>query len=418
VSVSTIIFEFIDGPDKGRTVRMSDRRAILLGRGRDADLRLAATDRTLSRHQAYIELSAGDSVLKRIAGSNPVVDLNGRPVARNHVLVDGDILRLGETTLRVSLVTCDEGCWFCGEAVTPGASVGEEREIDVYAHEDCVDSARSTTMELFGPYEAFRTIAVSPMGPLYNVYDRKARRIWALKRLADVAWAQSFESVLHDLRRLRHGNIIRYVYGDVDQAGLPYVVMEYARGGNVAEFARTLPAARKIPAIIQLMDDALEGLNVLHEGGKVHGDLRPSNILVQLVDRAGSDDKYCGKLAGLGDLKSPSPDGPSSKPPANCGTQPFRAPEHTSGLCDPRIDIYSLGLTFYFLLAGHLPALAPNDEAQVPGAPWPDSLRTALVERCPEVDAGLAAAIDRACDPDPEARFASARAFQRALRQP
>src|ERR1700730_11254538 len=97
MAIAAVILEFIDGPEKGRTVSIADFGPTLLGRGGDADIRLPAVDSSLSRHQAYVELSRNGCELLRVSGSSRVVEVNHRDVDSQCTLADGDVVRLGVT---------------------------------------------------------------------------------------------------------------------------------------------------------------------------------------------------------------------------------------------------------------------------------------------------------------------------------
>src|SRR5262249_43537801 len=142
----------------------------------------------------------------------------------------------------------------------------------------------------------------------------------------------------------------------------------------------------------------------------VHRDIKPSNLL---LDRQGTV-----KILDLGlarffldesdDLSRRHAEGP-------LGTTDYMAPEQArdSHAADTRADIYSLGVTFYFLLTGHAPfeggtALQKMIWHQM-GTPRP------VCELRPEVAEGLGAILDRMLAKDPAQRYQTPAELAQAL---
>src|SRR4051812_45282921 len=109
MGLTSVILEFIAGPEQGRKVCIAEFRPFLLGRGLDADVRLPAIDTSVSRQQAYIQISPRDCVLTIVAGANLVVRRNDAQIEGQCLLTDGDLLSFGttqeKTIARVSLIS-------------------------------------------------------------------------------------------------------------------------------------------------------------------------------------------------------------------------------------------------------------------------------------------------------------------------
>jgi len=88
--------EVVDGPHKGAQFRL-DRAHMVIGRGLDAEVRL--DDPTVSRHNSSIRLKGGRHWVADLGSLNGTL-LNGELLAEETVLFDGDVLTVGETTLR------------------------------------------------------------------------------------------------------------------------------------------------------------------------------------------------------------------------------------------------------------------------------------------------------------------------------
>src|SRR5262249_12664689 len=108
-----------------------------------------------------------------------------------------------------------------------------------------------------------------------------------------------------------------------------------------------------VPRACHYVSQAALGLQHAHAAGWVHRDIKPGNLL---LDRAGIIKILDMGLARFFTAADLSASGPTDKAPV-LGTSDYIAPEQTisSSTVDIRADIYSLGATFYFLLAGRAP---------------------------------------------------------------
>ncbi|XP_058117406.1 eukaryotic translation initiation factor 2-alpha kinase 1-like [Anopheles ziemanni] len=95
--------------------------------------------------------------------------------------------------------------------------------------------------------------------------------------------------------------------------------------------------------VIDIFQQLLNGLNYIHSRGIVHHDIKPSNIFVSLSDH---DSKLSIQLGDFG-LACPLQ---SSHVGVGFGTPLYAAPEQLEGKCDPKSDIYSLGIILLELL--------------------------------------------------------------------
>ena len=131
-----------------------------------------------------------------------------------------------------------------------------------------------------------------------------------------------------------------------------FLVMEYVDGVSLQELVKRSGPLDPIRAAHYIHQAAL-GLEHAHEAGLVHRDIKPANLL---VDRAGVV-----KILDLGLARffRDTKESVTQKYDGNAvlGTADYLAPEQAvdSHNVDIRCDIYSLGITFYFLLAGRSP---------------------------------------------------------------
>lgn len=156
-------------------------------------------------------------------------------------------------------------------------------------------------------------------------------------------------------RALSHPHLLPVFSANVGQAPF-YLVMPKLDGRSLADVLAA-GAVVPLPITLWIARQVAEALAALHEAtGMVHGDVKPSNIMVSPEGHA--------TLIDLGFAHAPSEQRHWSSRPV-VGTLSYIAPEAiTSSLCStPTSDLYSLGVTLYEMLAGRLPfeASAPDE---------------------------------------------------------
>jgi serine/threonine-protein kinase len=168
-----------------------------------------------------------------------------------------------------------------------------------------------------------------------NVFDRTA----AMKQLRTEAAT---------LARVKHPQVVRFLDFGFDPRW-PYLVTEFFEGRPLGELIRdggALPAAWALYLISQMVD----ALGAVWQGGLVHRDIKPDNILV--------GPHGTGKLIDFGLAKAAAIQANQENTgPELAGTAAYLAPEQAkdAGTVDHRADVYSLGVTLYEALTGRLP---------------------------------------------------------------
>ncbi|MEP6569223.1 MAG: serine/threonine protein kinase [Acidobacteriota bacterium] len=172
----------------------------------------------------------------------------------------------------------------------------------------------------------------------------------------------NFQNEAVALDRVRHPNIIsRLGHGTaIDLAGTTfhYIVLEYLSGGDMAALSRSHPLP--IERALFYLEQVCSGLAHAHEGGVIHRDIKPQNLLL-------TADRQVVKIADFGVARLAANEGAITR----VGTNIYAAPEHNplvqTGSLDleaiaagrdqltPAADIYSLAKTTYALLAGESP---------------------------------------------------------------
>lgn len=275
-------------------------------------------------------------------------------------------------------------------------------------------------------YQVEKLLGAGGMGAVYKAEHRLMERSVALKVinprfLTSPAAVERFLKEVKAAARLNHRHIVTSF--DAEQAGdLHFLVMEYVDGTSLDRlFAkpRTLP----VPQVCQMIRHAAQGLAHAHSRGMVHRDIKPHNMMLTREGHVKLMDFGLARLAGIvspDDGSAPALPDKRDQDEATLagvflGTPDYTAPEQAcdATAADARSDIYSLGATFYFLLAGQPP---------FPGGSVLDKLHAHATEAPPPIDGlrddvppGVLAILARMLAKSPDDRFQSAADVAKAL---
>jgi serine/threonine-protein kinase len=236
-----------------------------------------------------------------------------------------------------------------------------------------------------------------------------AVKVLHLELVRSVDALTRFQRELDAVERLDHPNVVRGLGHGTLPDGRPYLILEYIEGPSLREVLHergALPPAEML-SILQPLCDALQ---VAHEAGLVHRDVKASNVI--LARRGGAVRPV---LLDFGLVKLVDQVGPGlTSSRSMLGTPAAMAPEQMKGQSvDSRTDIYALGLLAYHVLTGQ-PAFggAPGVVQSYLQVHGPRPRPSAKVDIDPAIDEPVA----RALAPEPASRFADARSFAEALR--
>lgn len=264
-----------------------------------------------------------------------------------------------------------------------------------------------------GRYRLLERLGSGGMGEVYLAEHTVMRHRVALKVLPSARAAGSAVELFHREARavasLNHPNIVRALEMDRD-GEINYLVMEYVEGRTlhdlVAESGPLDPgtAARYAAQVAAALQHA-------HERGLIHRDIKPANLI---VDATGAVKVLDFGLARFALEVESAAGGDASE--RVLGTADFMAPEQglDSHEADTRADVYSLGCTLYFLLAGRVP-FPERTVAQkliCHQLRSPESLRALR----PGVPDGLAAVVERMMAKNPADRYQLPAEVMQALR--
>ncbi len=202
---------------------------------------------------------------------------------------------------------------------------------------------------------------------------------------------QRFRNEAATLSKLKHPNIVA-LYDFIESDSDIYLVMEYVEGRNLEEVVRTDTGPMPTAKLLQVFKQILSAVGYAHQQGVVHRDIKPSNFMI-------GDDGVV-KVLDFGIAKLLEDDQHLTKTGLRMGTTFYMSPEQVNTeAVDHRSDIYSLGVTLFFLATGKAPYEGETSEYkvfdQIVRTPLPAG-RTVYVGVAPEVDAVIAKATKKA----------------------
>lgn len=262
-----------------------------------------------------------------------------------------------------------------------------------------------------GRYRLLQHLRRGGMSEVYLAVDEHTGQSVALK-LVGIENDDHFQRLKREvrvLRQLTHEHILPILdYGETGR--FAYLVMPYMAHGNLRERLARGSCTQEETGIILLQ--IASALQVAHEHGILHRDIKASNILLDAEDNVYLADFGLAKLQGEA----------SGITQTGCliGTPEYMAPELVDTPESIPSDIYALGILLYQMLTAKLPftgttpiAICWKHIEELPPLP---SIHN------PAISPALEAVILRALDKDPLRRFASAssmtQAYQDALNAP
>ena len=253
-------------------------------------------------------------------------------------------------------------------------------------------------------YEVLGTLGKGGMGVVYRARDRQLDEVVALKLLRPEALAsdptllERFKQEIKLARRITHRNVLRtHDFGET--SGVPYISMEYLEGVTLKDLVRNR-GALPLGVGLSIAKQMCHGLGAAHEGGVVHRDIKPQNMLI--LPETGEL-----KIMDFGIARVSSVDaGGSGLTTAGTvmGTPDYMPPEQAQGRpADFRSDLYSLAVVLFEAFTGKLPFRGETSMAVVvahiqQAPPRPRALN-------PKLPAELEAAILKGLQKDPSQRW-------------
>ena len=259
-------------------------------------------------------------------------------------------------------------------------------------------------------YEIQREIGRGGMATVYLARDRKHQRDVAVKvlhpALLNSLGADRFLAEISTTANLQHPHILPlFDSGRAD--GYLYYVMPYVKG----ETLRTrLNREKQLPVeeAVRIAREVADALQVAHEQGVIHRDIKPGNILLSRGRALVLD-------FGISIAMSAAGGGRITETGLSLGTPRYMSPEQASGdrTPDARSDVFSLGCVLYEMLVGETPHSGGTIQAIIAKLLKQEPVPPRTIRDT--VPKGIEAAVLRALAKVPADRFESAGAFRDAL---
>ncbi len=288
------------------------------------------------------------------------------------------------------------------------------QELPMFGSVFAQDSSMAIS-QIGGRYKILEKIGEGGMGEVCKAYDQSLKRYVAIKFLKSCQTEQRerLKSEARAIAQLNHPNIVT-IY-DIDQdltklqipnnivLSLPpktlYLVMEYVHGKSLAALLNDNSEPLDIYFTIKIALQVATGLLAAHECGIIHRDIKPGNILLTKEGKAKIVDFGIAKTRREKENKKSNKDVEESEG-AIYGTPDYMSPEQIDNQeIDQRADIYSFGITLYYMLSYNLPFPPGNYIAHLSKQPEP------ILQYSPKLPHFLAKIIHKMIATDPNKRY-------------
>ena len=264
-------------------------------------------------------------------------------------------------------------------------------------------------------YHIIRLLGTGGMGSVYQAWDQELEVAVAVKVIrpdvtADPVMAQDlerrFKRELLLARQVTDKHVVRiHDIGEIN--GIKYITMPYIQGSDLATILKRegrLPLDRALSIARQVAT----GLIAAHDAGVVHRDLKPANIMVDESDHAVIMD------FGIARSTSGATAFAMTVGAQVIGTVEYMAPEQAKAeTVDQRADLYAFGLILRDMLLGGRHAGVTSGVTELMGRMQhpPPGLRSID----PTIPDAIEALVTRCLEPDPTARYQTARELVRDI---
>jgi len=307
--------------------------------------------------------------------------------ARQHVDWDAERAALGESPILKNL------------ARIQGVANVFESGRALRANPESVVAERPPPHFRWGPLDVFEKIGDGASSEIYRAYDPKLQHEVALKlfrpAMSSAECAQLALTEARNLARVDDPHVLR-VYGVGVHDDRPGIWTELVKGETLAQ--RVARSGRVSEAEAVAYGKSLcQALAALHKHGILHCDIKPTNVMIA----------HDGGRVVLVDLGSASDASPSAPGHSVFGTPFTTAPEVLLNAAKPGpvTDLYGLGATLFWVIAGRYPVEANTREELE--RKYRDGERAHLVDERSDLSDSFMKVVEGAIDPEPGRRYGS-----------
>jgi pSer/pThr/pTyr-binding forkhead associated (FHA) protein len=396
----------IDGADQGRSFLLPEAGTVTIGKDRKyADIVL--NDLYVSRVNCEVEVAGDKVTVIHQAGIGGTL-INGRKISR-HELLPGDVLRVGNSHLRLELISQAEAEQIAAreqEEVEEDIRVAEEGERTAVAESTLAEQPSEETTaaeeELpadapeavralialrdklpqlaghpFGNYKLGAVLGRGRCGVVFRAEHQETGQVFGLKVFSPLfphgdQELTRFARVVKGLLPLRHPNLLS-LFAAGKNGAYTWIAREHIEGESLTELFRRLGKSQRLDWKLgcKVGCQVSRALDFARKQHLRHGKITPANILLQRLDKSA-------KLADLmlGSALEGSRLWLASQQHRPLGELAYLSPEQATpnAFVDELSDLYSLGAVVYHLLTGRPPFPAESGEEMLaeirgPGKP-------------------------------------------------
>ncbi len=337
---------FVQGPLIGKRHALREGESVVIGRGSGASLRIP--DPQISRRHCEITDRETTLAIRDLKSSNGTF-VNGRRVSEVDLAI-GDRVILGTNLIEICSSDMKiKRCARCDVELSLSDLAADS------ADGMCQTCRKAAQLSFVIPgYRIDRMLGKGAFGAVYlgsKLDDETPVALKIVKHdtIRNEADVKRFFREAESARKLVHPSIVQ-VYDSGEAEGYYYIAMEWVDGKSIAQHIQAR-GALTVRDTLRLGVQLTDALQHAYTRSIVHRDIKPDNILVH---RDGVP-----KIVDFGLAKSFDQSGISglTAPGAGMGTLAYMPPEQLDNAlnADQRSDIYSLGATFYHMLAGRRP---------------------------------------------------------------
>jgi serine/threonine protein kinase len=248
-------------------------------------------------------------------------------------------------------------------------------------------------------YKILSKVGEGGMGVVYKALDLHLNRTVAIKELhenylKDTTTFEMFRKEARAIAALSHPNIVKvFDFGQIYEDY--FICMEYLDGKDLFSIIQEKGKYTfSIKEIISFATKIAEALSYAHNKGVIHQDIKPHNIILSADNKLTIMD--FGIASIVGQKSSVAND-------TIIGTPSYIAPEQiTKKNISHQVDIYSTGVTLFFILAGEVPFKGDNILAQ-----HLHDLPPSILKFRPETPASMVKILEKCLEKNPADRYQS-----------